>query len=182
MLLPGGKPLTIEFLDSTTALQPHVMPFIQNLGRLGIQANLRIVDAAQLKSRTEAFDFDVVGEALPGQSTPGVDLRIIYTSAAAAQNGSRNLAGIADPAVDAMVETIATAKSRAELNTACRALDRILRAGHYWVPDVVSRHRMDRLLGRLLAAGSPTETRRRRARHLVVGRREGQIHWTLTGA
>jgi microcin C transport system substrate-binding protein len=134
MLLPGGKPLTIEFLDSTTALQPHLMPFIQNLGRLGIQANLRIVDAAQLKSRTEAFDFDVVGEALPGQSTPGVDLRIIYTSAAAAQNGSRNLAGIADPAVDAMVETIATAKSRAELNTACRALDRILRAGHYWVP------------------------------------------------
>ncbi len=134
MLLPGGKPLTIEFLDGTSALQPHLTPFIQNLGRLGIQANLRIVDAAQLKSRTEAFDFDAVGEALPGQTTPGVDLRIVYSSAAAAQKGSRNLAGIADPAVDSMVETIATAKSRAELNTACRALDRMLRAGHYWVP------------------------------------------------
>ena len=67
LLLPGGKPLTIEFLDSTSALQPHLTPFIQNLGRLGIHANLRIVDAAQFKSRTEAFDFDVVGEALPGQ-------------------------------------------------------------------------------------------------------------------
>src|SRR5260370_4843550 len=106
MLLPGGKPLRIELLDGTSALQPHLTPFIQNLGRLGIQANLRIVDAAQLKSRTEAFDFDAVGEALPGQTTPGVDLRIVYSSAAAAQKGSRNLAGIADPAVDSMVRPL----------------------------------------------------------------------------
>ena len=110
------------------------MPFIQNLGKLGIQANLRIVDAAQLKSRTEAFDFDVVTEALPGSTTPGVSLRVVFSSAAAAQNGSRNLAGVADPVVDALIETIAAAQSREELNTACRALDRVLRAGHYWVP------------------------------------------------
>ena len=115
-------------------MQPHLTPFIQNLGRLGVQANLRIVDAAQLKSRTEAFDFDVVGEALPGSTTPGADLRVVYTSAAAAQNGSRNLAGVADPVVDALVEIICAAKSREELDAACRALDRVLRAGHYWVP------------------------------------------------
>ena len=132
--LPNGKPLTIEFLDSTSALQPHTMPFIQNLGRLGIQANLRIVDPAQLKSRTEAFDFDVVTEAFGSSTTPGADLRVVYTSAAAAQNGSRNLAGVADPVVDALVETIAAAQSREQLNAACRALDRVLRAGHYWVP------------------------------------------------
>jgi microcin C transport system substrate-binding protein len=134
MLLPNGKPLTIEFLDSSSALQPHTMPFIQNLGKLGIQANIRIVDAAQYKSRTEAFDFDVVTTAMGGSTTPGGDLRVVYTSAAAAQNGSRNLAGVADPVVDALVETIAAAKSRDMLNTACRALDRVLRAGHYWVP------------------------------------------------
>jgi microcin C transport system substrate-binding protein len=134
LLLPSGKPMTIEFLDSNGAMQPHTMPFIQNLGKLGIQANLRIVDAAQLKSRTEAFDYDVVVEALSGSTTPGVGLRVAFSSAAAAQNGSRNLAGVADPAVDALIETIATAKSRAELNAACRALDRVLRAGHYWVP------------------------------------------------
>jgi microcin C transport system substrate-binding protein len=134
MTLPDGKPLTIEFLDDSSALQPHTLPFIQNLGKLGIRANMRIVDAAQYKSRTDAFDFDVVTTAMGGSTTPGVDLRVVYTSQAAAQNGSRNLAGISDPAVDALVETIADAKSREELNTACRALDRVLRAGHYWVP------------------------------------------------
>ncbi len=132
--VPNGKPLTIEFLDSNSALQPHTMPFIQNLGKLGIQANLRIVDPAQLKSRTEAFDFDVVTSAFGSSTTPGADLRVVYTSAAAAQNGSRNLAGVADPVVDTLVETIAAAQSREQLNTACRALDRVLRAGHYWVP------------------------------------------------
>ena len=135
LMLPSGKPLTIEFLDSSNFMQPHLTPFMQNLGRLGIQANLRIVDAAQLKSRTEAFDFDVVTEALPGSTTPGVGLRVVFSSAAAAQNGSRNLAGVADPAVDALIEKIATAQSRDELNTAARALDRVLRAGHYWVPN-----------------------------------------------
>jgi microcin C transport system substrate-binding protein len=135
LMLPSGKPLTIEFLDSSNFMQPHLTPFMQNLGRLGIQANLRVVDAAQLKSRTEAFDFDVVTEALPGSTTPGVDLRVVYSSAAAAQNGSRNLAGVADPVVDALIEKIATAQSRAELNPAARALDRVLRAGHYWVPN-----------------------------------------------
>ncbi len=134
MLLPNGKPLTVEFLDSSSALQPHTMPFIQNLRKLGIQANFRIVDAAQLKFRTENFDYDVVTEALPGSTTPGVGLRVVFSSEAAKQKGSRNLAGVADPVVDALIETIATAKSRAELNTACRALDRVLRAGHYWVP------------------------------------------------
>jgi microcin C transport system substrate-binding protein len=134
MMLPSGKPLTIEFLDFSSALQPHTMPFIQNLGKLGIRANIRIVDAAQYKSRTDAFDFDVVTAANGGLTTPGADLRVAFTSQAAAQNASRNLAGISDPVVDALVETIAAAKSRQDLNAACRALDRILRAGHYWVP------------------------------------------------
>jgi microcin C transport system substrate-binding protein len=134
MTLPSGKPLAIEFLDSNGALQPHTLPFIQNLAKLGIQANMRVVDPAQYKSRTDAFDFDVVTAALGGSSTPGADLRPVYTSEAAAQNASRNLAGVADPVVDALVEIIAAAKSRPELNSACRALDRVLRAGHYWVP------------------------------------------------
>ena len=135
LMLPSGKPLTIEFLDSSNFMQPHLTPFMQNLGRLGIQAKLRVVDAAQLKSRTEAFDFDVVTEALSSGATPGVGLRVVFSSAAAAQNGSRNLAGVADLIVDMLIEKIATAQARDELNTAARALDRVLRAGHYWVPN-----------------------------------------------
>ncbi len=87
MKLPGGKPLTIEFLDFSSALQPHTMPFIQNLGKLGIQANIRIVDAAQYKARTDAFDYDVVTAANGGSSTPGAELKVAFTSEAAAQTG-----------------------------------------------------------------------------------------------
>ena len=134
MKLPSGKPLTIEFLDFSSALQPHTMPFIQNLGKLGIEANIRIVDATQYKARTDAFDYDVVTAANGGSSTPGAELKVAFTSEAAARQGSRNLAGVSDPVVDALVETISDAKSRQQLNTACRALDRVLRAGHCWVP------------------------------------------------
>ena len=131
---PGGKPLTIEFLDFSSALQPHTMPFIQNLGKLGIQATIRVVDATQYKARTDAFDYDVVTAANGGSSTPGAELKVAFTSEAAARQGSRNLSGVSDPVVDALIGTIADAKSRETLNTACRALDRVLRAGHYWVP------------------------------------------------
>jgi microcin C transport system substrate-binding protein len=132
--LPSGGPFAIEFLDFSEALQPHTAPFQQNLRKLGIDARSRIVDAAQYKARTENFDFDVVTSAFGGSPTPGVELRIFFGSAAAAELGSRNLGGLADPVVDALIEKIAKAQSRGELNAACRCLDRVLRAGRYWVP------------------------------------------------
>jgi len=134
LTLPSGKPFVIEFLDSSELLQPHTAPFEQNLRKLGIDAHSRIVDAAQYKARTENFDFDVVTAAFGGNPTPGTELRVFFSSAAAKQVGSRNLAGVSDPVVDALVDKIAKAQSRAELNTACRVLDRVLRAAHYWVP------------------------------------------------
>jgi microcin C transport system substrate-binding protein len=132
--LPNGQPFTIEFLDFQSALQPHTQPFQSNLKRLGIDAKSRIVDAAQYQRRMDDFDFDMASRNLGGTATPGDGLRVIYGSQAAQTPGSRNLAGIADPAVDALVERISQAKSRADLVIACRALDRVLRAGHYWVP------------------------------------------------
>jgi microcin C transport system substrate-binding protein len=132
--LPGGQPFEIEFLDYSPALQPHTQPFIRNLGLIGIQARSRIVDAAQYQRRTNEFDFDVVSQRFGGQPTPGEPLRAVYGSRAAATKGSQNLAGVADPAVDALIEAVLQADSRAELTTACRALDRVLRAGRYWVP------------------------------------------------
>ena len=68
------------------------------------------------------------------RNTPGVELRSYFGSQAAKMDGSLNLAGISDPAVDALIERVIAAKSREELNTAARALDRVLRAGQYWVP------------------------------------------------
>ncbi len=132
--LPNGQPFRIEFLDFQPSLQPHTQPFQANLKRLGIDAFSRIVDAAQYQRRMEEYDFDMASRNLGGSSTPGDSLRLVYGSAAGKRPGSQNIAGIDDPAVDALIETIANAKSRQELTIAARALDRVLRSGHYWVP------------------------------------------------
>ena len=132
--LPNGSPFTIEFLDSSTVMQPHTDPFIANLKRLGIDARLRIVDTVQYKRRFDAFDFDMASMALGGTSTPGLEMSNIYSSKAAATPGSRNIAGISSPAIDFLLERIARADNREELTFTCRALDRVLRAGRYWVP------------------------------------------------
>ena len=132
--LPNGQPFTIEFLDFQSSLQPHTQPFQSNLKRLGIEARSRIVDAAQYQRRMDEYDFDMASRALSGGGTPGDSLRIVYGSKAAQTPGGQNIAGIADPAVDALVERISQAATRKELVFACRALDRVLRAGHYWVP------------------------------------------------
>jgi len=132
--LPNGQPFRIEFLDFQPSLQPHTQPFQANLKRLGIDAFSRIVDAAQYRARMDAYDFDMAGRNLSGSPTPGDSLRVIYGSESGKRPGSQNIAGIDDPVVDALIETLGNAKTRQELNTACRALDRVLRSGHYWVP------------------------------------------------
>ncbi|WP_375455472.1 extracellular solute-binding protein [uncultured Methylobacterium sp.] len=131
---PGGRPLEIEFLDSSPALEPHTHPFIRNLGLLGIAATIRTVDASQYQARLKDFDFDLTSRRYAGGVTPGAELREIYGSRSAATPGSNNLSGIAEPAIDALLSAVSDAKSRADLTTACRALDRALRAGRYWVP------------------------------------------------
>jgi microcin C transport system substrate-binding protein len=133
-VLPNGEPITIEFLLDEPSFQPHHMPFIKNLGTLGIEATVRLVDAVQYKKREDDFDFDFIIQRSSFSSTPGDSLRSYFTSQAAALKGSQNLAGIADPAIDELVDKIIAADSRPALVTACKALDRVIRAGRYWVP------------------------------------------------
>src|SRR5215510_3424436 len=132
--LPGGQPITIEFLIDEPTFQPHHLPYIKNLGVLGIDATLRIVDPVQYRARVDAFDFDITVERFSFSSTPGDSLRTFFSSQAAATKGSQNRAGIADPAIDALVDVIIAAKTREELTAACKALDRVIRAGRYWIP------------------------------------------------
>lgn len=134
LLAPDGKPFALEFLDASERLQPHTQPYLKNLKLLGIDARARIVDPAQYQRRTDQFDFDVVSRRYSFPATPGEGLRVIFGSQAAATPGSSNLAGIADPVVDALIDRIVAAESRPQLVAACKALDRVLRAGHYWVP------------------------------------------------
>jgi microcin C transport system substrate-binding protein len=134
-VLPDGQPLAIEFLIDEPSFQPHHMPFIRNLKVLGIDASLRIVDPVQYRARRDGFDFDITIDRFGFSSTPGDSLRSFFSSPAAAIKGSNNLAGIADPAVDALIEAIIAAQSRPALVTGCRALDRVIRAGRYWIPN-----------------------------------------------
>jgi microcin C transport system substrate-binding protein len=134
-LLPNGEVFTIEFLLDEVSFQPHHATFIKNLGQLGIEASIRQIDAVQYRARVEDFDFDVTTERLTMSATPGDSVRPYFTSQAAATKGSYNLAGIANPAIDALVEKIIGAEDRVELTNACRALDRVFRAGRYWVPQ-----------------------------------------------
>jgi microcin C transport system substrate-binding protein len=134
-VLPDGQPLAIEFLIDEPSFQPHHMPFIRNLKALGIDASLRIVDPVQYRARRDDFDFDITIDRFSFSSTPGDSLRSFFSSPAAALKGSNNLAGIADPTVDALIEAIIAAQSRPALVTACRALDRVIRAGRYWIPN-----------------------------------------------
>jgi microcin C transport system substrate-binding protein len=134
LYLPDGTPLVFEFLDNSNIFERHTQPFIKNLKLLGVTATMRVVDAAQYKKRLEDFDFDIVHDVMMMAWNPGEELRAYFDSSGANVNGSRNLAGISHPAVDAMVEKALKASSRQELVTACRALDRVLRAQRYWVP------------------------------------------------
>ena len=133
--LPTGEPFTVEFLIDEPSFQPHHAPFIKNLNTLGVEASLRLVDAVQFRARVEDFDFDITIERLSMSATPGDSLRPYFSSQAAATKGSYNLAGVANPAIDALIEKAIAAQTRAELTTACRALDRVFRAGRYWIPQ-----------------------------------------------
>jgi len=130
----NGEPIRIEFLLEEPTFQPHHMPYIKNLGMLGIEATLRVVDPVQFRARVDDFDFDITVQRFSFSTTPGDSLRSYFSSQAADTRGSQNLAGIADPAIDSLISTIVAANSRTDLVTACRALDRVIRAGRYWVP------------------------------------------------
>jgi len=134
-VLPNGEPVSIEFLLDEPTFEPHHLALIKNLAVLGIAANIRLVDPVQYRARLDDFDFDITVDRLSFSATPGDSLRSYFSSQAAALKGSNNLAGIADPAVDALIETVIAADTRPALVSACRALDRVIRAGHYWIPQ-----------------------------------------------
>jgi len=134
-LLPNGEQFTVEFLNDENSIQPHHMPYIKNLGTLGIEATFRLVDPVQYRARLDEFDFDMTIERFSMSATPGDSMRPFFTSQSARTKGSHNLAGIADPVIDALVEKIIAADNRADLTFACRAFDRVFRAGRYWVPQ-----------------------------------------------
>ncbi len=130
----AGEVFEIEFIIISPTWERVVAPYVKNLVLLGIDATIRRIDPSQFEERIKTFDFDVVTQRYIIDNTPGAELRNYWSSDAANTQGSRNLSGISNPAIDAMIEAMIGATSRVELETSARALDRLLRAGHYWVP------------------------------------------------
>jgi microcin C transport system substrate-binding protein len=140
---PNGEPFRIEFLLDEPSFQPHHAPYIKNLGTIGIDAGIRLVDPVQFRARIDDFDFDLAIQRFSMASTPGDALRTFFSSQVASVKGSQNLSGIMNPALDALIERIIAAEDRNALRIACRAFDRVFRAGRYWVPQWYSaRHRV----------------------------------------
>lgn len=134
-MTPQGEPFKMEFLLDEPAFQAHHMPYFKNLGTLGIEATLRLVDPVQFRARRDDFDFDACIERFSFSTVPGDSLRSFFSVQSATTKGSNNLSGISDPVVDALMNAVIAADTRPKLVFAARALDRVIRAGRYWVPQ-----------------------------------------------
>jgi len=130
-----GEAFTMEFLNDQPSLVRVVGPFQKALEKLGITLTYRIVDSSLSKQRMDAFDFEVTTLRLPGSTAPGGELLELFGSKAASMPGSSNVWGLADPAIDALLQKVVSAKTRLELGAAMRALDRVLTHGYYSVPQ-----------------------------------------------
>lgn len=130
-----GEALKVEFLLFESSFQRIINPYVRNLKRIGIAASIRIVDVANFQNRTQNYDFDVIVQRYVQPNTPGIEQKTYFSSEMADIPGSRNLAGIKDPAVDSLIESIINARSRPDLIAATRALDRVLMWNRYTVPQ-----------------------------------------------
>lgn len=131
----NGVKLAFEIVDLQPAFERWILPFTKNLDRLGIKATFRVIDASQLVNRMNTFDYDMTVQSFPQSNSPGNEQREFWGSDKADMPGSRNMIGIKDPVVDALIEQIVSAPTREELVLRCRALDRVLQWGYYLIPN-----------------------------------------------
>jgi microcin C transport system substrate-binding protein len=130
-----GEPFSVELLASAPVYERVNLFYKPGLERLGVSVSIRTIDDAQYENRVRSRDFDIIIQSWPESLSPGNEQREFWSSAAADQNGSRNVVGIKNPAVDALIERVIFAKSRPELVAATKALDRVLLWNHYVVPQ-----------------------------------------------
>ncbi|MEM8586751.1 MAG: extracellular solute-binding protein [Pseudomonadota bacterium] len=129
-----GEPFEFEILLRNASDERIALAYADNLRRLGITANVRTVDSAQYTERTETYDYDMILHYWITTLSPGAEQYLYWGSDNVEIPGTRNYAGVNEPAVDAMVTSLQNARTRAELTAAARALDRVLMAGNYFIP------------------------------------------------
>ncbi|AOF86413.1 bacterial extracellular solute-binding s, 5 Middle family protein [Hydrogenophaga sp. RAC07] len=138
-----GQAMVLEYLDSNETGARVVTPWIRNLTKLGVELKFRPVDFALYQQRLRSFDFDIVSLAYGGTNNPGAEYADLFGSAAAKTEDSGNHTGIANPAVDALIERMIEAPTQPEFLAACRALDRAITHSHVLIPQwSATTHRM----------------------------------------
>ncbi|HEY8963013.1 MAG TPA: extracellular solute-binding protein, partial [Alphaproteobacteria bacterium] len=130
-----GVKLQFEIIENQPEFERWVLPFIRNLRRIGIIANFRVVDTAQMVQRLNDFDFDMTVSGFGQSNSPGNEQREFWGSDKANAPGSRNIIGIKNPVVDVLVDKIATANTKEDLLASVRALDRVLLWNYYVIPQ-----------------------------------------------
>lgn len=132
-----GEPFTVELLMVAAALVRTMIPYKAALNRIGIEAKLQLTEVSLYRYRLGAFDFEMTTAFWPSSFQPGVILRTFFHSTTADTKFTYNRAGIKDAAVDALIMNVIKARSRPQLVTAARALDRILLWNFYAIPGYV---------------------------------------------
>ncbi|MEM1410625.1 MAG: extracellular solute-binding protein, partial [Pseudomonadota bacterium] len=129
-----GETLTVAFLESQPAFDRIINPYVENLRNIGVDASLERVDPAQEQERTRAFDFDMTTQGWGLGYEPSTGLKQWFASDLR-DDTSRNLAGIADPAIDRLIDVVVAAETKGEMETAVKAMDRVLRSLRFNVPQ-----------------------------------------------
>ncbi|MFZ1964017.1 MAG: extracellular solute-binding protein [Roseiarcus sp.] len=129
-----GEKMAFEILVKTRQEERLALAFSRSLSRIGVQANVRLVDEVQFQRRRTRFDFDMMIGSWIASPSPGNEQRGRWSSAAATMEGSYNICGTASPAIDAMIAAVVAARDRDDFVAAVRALDRVLLSGFYIVP------------------------------------------------
>lgn len=130
-----GEILSLEVVDDSASFERVINPYVENLKRLGVEATFKLIDSAQMQQRQEDFDFDLMPGRLVMSLSPGEELATMLGSEGAKTPGSSNFSGVSDSVVDALIIKIAQAETREDMKVAVRALDRVLRNMHIWVPN-----------------------------------------------
>ncbi len=128
-----GQPFTFELMLLSGSNFQYVLPFRHNLQRLGIEMQIREVDASQYTRRMRERDFDMMSTVYMAMPFPSADLQILWDSQYI--DSSYNTAGVKDPAVDSLVRQIAAHQGDEKaLLPLGRALDRVLTWNYYMLP------------------------------------------------
>ena len=130
-----GELFTVEFLLDEASFARIINPYIRNLERLGINATVRIIDVANFQNRLNIYDYDVIIRRYVQPNTPGIEQKTYFSSETVNIPGSRNFAGIKNPAVDSLIDKIITARNREDLKNATRALDRVIMWNKFFIPQ-----------------------------------------------